>query len=110
MKRRLALLSLLVVAAMVAAENPLGAVKDFALLDPQGRKHSTEMWKAKKAVVLVFLGTECPLSNGYASEYRRLVETYGGKGVLFYGVHPDPDVGAKDATRHAGEYRLPFAV
>jgi hypothetical protein len=30
--------------------------------------------------------------------------------VLFYGVHPDPDVTAELASKHAAEYRLPFAV
>src|SRR5262245_20976318 len=93
-----------------AEEKPLGAVKDFALPDAQGRKHTADTWKDKKAVVLVFLGTECPISNGYSPEYRRLAETYATQGVLFYGVHPDPDVTAEAAAKHAAEFRLPGAV
>src|SRR5437899_612752 len=107
MKRFGALLTLLLAGA---SENAAGEVKNFALADAQGRKHSADAWKASKAVVLVFLGTECPVSNGYAPEYRRLVETYAGQGVLFYGLHPDPDVTAEVAARHAAEFRLPFAV
>jgi peroxiredoxin len=93
-----------------AEEKPAGAVKDFALLDAQGRKHTADTWKDRKAVVLIFLGTECPVSNGYSPEYRRLVKTYAGKGVRFYGVHPDPDVTGEVAAKHAVEYRLPFPV
>jgi peroxiredoxin len=93
-----------------AGDAPLGVVKDFALADAKGRKHTAEEWKGRKAVVLLFLGTECPVSNGYAPEYRRLAETYADKGVLFYGVHPDPDVTAETAAKHAAEYRLPFLV
>src|SRR5262245_29322583 len=112
MKRLAAILTVLLAGTGLprAGEKPAGAVEDFALPDAHGRKHTADAWKDKKAVVLVFLGTECPVSNGYAPEYRRLVEAYAGKGVLFYGVHPDPDVTAGAAAKHAAEYRLPFPV
>src|SRR5262249_35035865 len=42
------------------------SVKPFTLQDPAGKEHS---WKdlaaGKKAVVAVFLGTECPVNNAY---------------------------------------------
>ena len=38
------------------------------------------------AVVLFFLGTECPVSNGYAPEMQRLSEDYGPRGVVFRGI------------------------
>lgn len=85
-------------------------LNDFALGDTRGRVHTAAAWKDKKAVVLVFLGTECPVSNGYAPEYRRLVETYTSKGVLFYGVHPDPEVTAASARKHAAEYRQTWTL
>ena len=46
--------------------------------------------------MLLFLGTECPVSNGYAPEYRRLAETYAGKGVLLLRHPPRP---RRDARR-----------
>lgn len=112
MKRLIALLTILLAGSGLprAGEKPAAAVKDFALADAQGRKHTADAWKDRKAVVLVFLGTECPVSNGYSPEYRRLAAAFGGKGVLFYGIHPDPDVTAAVAAKHAAEYRLPFAV
>jgi peroxiredoxin len=86
------------------------AVKEFALMDARGKRHSLAEWKEKKAVVLIFLGTDCPVSNFYAPQYTRLAKTFTGKGVLFYGIHADPDVTAADAAKHAAEYRLTFPV
>src|SRR5262249_22994853 len=35
---------------------------------------------------------------------------YSKRGVRFYGVHPDPDVKADDAAKHATEYHLDFSI
>jgi thiol-disulfide isomerase/thioredoxin len=67
-------------------------------------------WAGRKAVVVFFLNTDCPVSNGYAPEMARLAKAYGGKDVLFWGVHCDPDVSADDAARHARDYRLDFPI
>lgn len=110
MQRLIAVLILLLSDMAVAGEKSLGSVKDFALRDVKGRQHTAAAWKEKKAVVLIFLGTECPVSNGYSPEYRRLAETYTRKDVLFFGIHPDSDVSAEQAAKHAADYRLPFTV
>jgi peroxiredoxin len=94
----------------VAVDRPPAVVRDFALMGADGMKHAAREWKECKAVVLIFLGTECPVSNGYAPEYRRLAGHYASKGVRFYGIHPDPDVTAKIAAKHAAEFGLPFPV
>jgi peroxiredoxin len=88
----------------------LGAVKDFSLSDTKGQKHTAAEWKGNKAVVLIFLGTECPVSNGYAPEYVRLAKRFGERGVRFYGIHADPDVSAEAAAKHAAEYDLTFPI
>jgi peroxiredoxin len=85
-------------------------VKDFSLPDAGGKRHTAAEWKGRAAVVLIFLGTECPVSNSYAPEYARLAKAFADKGVVFYGIHPDPDVTAADAAKHAAEYRIPFPV
>jgi peroxiredoxin len=97
-------------AAEEESKNPPTSVKDFALTDLEKRVHSPAEWKTKKAVVLFFLGTECPVSNGYAPEFIRLAKTFADQEVLFYGVHPDPDVTLDAAKKHAAEYRLDFRI
>lgn len=59
---------------------------------------------------LIFLGTECPVSNGYSPEYKRLYQEYSAKGVALVGIHPDPDVDKERARQHAKEYQLPFPI
>jgi peroxiredoxin len=85
-------------------------VMEFSLKDSAGQVRTAAEWKGRKAVVLIFLGTECPVSNGYAPEMSRLAQQFGPRGVLFWGVHPDADVTQREAATHARDYRLAFPV
>jgi len=67
-------------------------------------------WSNFHAVVLLFLGCECPISNAYAPEMERLYEEYAPRGTLWLGLHPDEDVTEADARRHAEEYGLRFPI
>ncbi len=88
----------------------LGRVTQFSLQDAQGMTHTRKSWQAAPAVVLLFLGTECPVANGYAPEMTRLTKHFSDGGVVFVGVHCDPDVTAKLAAQHAREYQLTFPI
>ncbi len=107
-----ALTSLLMIQCLPSlADESESAVRDaFSLPDTIGTTRSTAEWKVKKAVVVLFLATECPVSNFYAPEFARLAQAYGEKGLLVYGVHCDPDVSAADAAKHAKEYSLTFPI
>jgi thiol-disulfide isomerase/thioredoxin len=59
------------------------------------------------AVVLLFLGHDCPVSNGYTPELARIATAYAPKKVAFLAVYPDPDVTPDEAAKHAKEYALP---
>ena len=99
-----------------AKQSALGAGKtkapdwDFDLLDAAGRKHTAREWKTARAVALFFIGAECPISNRYAPEINRIVTAYSTRGVAFYGVHSDQDVGAEASRRHARDYGFDFPV
>jgi hypothetical protein len=43
-----------------------------------------------KAIVFLFTSTDCPISNRYAPDVRRLATKFATKGVLFRLVYPDP--------------------
>jgi hypothetical protein len=60
-----------------------------------------------KAIVLVFVGTECPISNRYAPELRRLNEKFSAQGARFWIVYPDPDVTPADIRKHLREFSIP---
>jgi peroxiredoxin len=82
----------------------------FSLEDVQGTRHTLAEWAGHSGVVLLFIGTECPVSNGYAPEMARLAREFGPRGFLFYGVHSGRNVTAASAATHQAEYDLPFPV
>jgi hypothetical protein len=45
---------------------------------------------ATKAIVFLFTSTDCPISNRYAPEIRRIVSTFAPQGVEFRLVYPSP--------------------
>jgi len=79
------------------------------LADLSGKVHALAEWQGSP-IVLVFLATECPVSNGYVPELQRLADQYASAGVAFLGVHSDPALKAEDAARHASEYAIKFPV
>ncbi len=99
----------LAAATAVVATDPPPVVPAMTRPDPTGKAWAVRPDGAK-AVVLFILSVECPVSNRYAPEMARLAAEFGGKGAVFYGVHPDPDVTPDRAGRHAAEYKLPFPV
>jgi len=43
-----------------------------------------------KAIVFLFTSTDCPISNRYAPEVRRLASAFVPQGVMFRLIYPDP--------------------
>jgi hypothetical protein len=60
-----------------------------------------------KAVVFVFISAECPISNRYAPEVRRLYETFSKRGVSFWLVYPLGDEGVRAIAKHLKDFRYP---
>jgi thiol-disulfide isomerase/thioredoxin len=63
-----------------------------------------------KAVVVVFLGTECPISNAYVPALTGLAKEYAGKGVLFVGINSNRQDDAAAVAKHVKEYSVTFPV
>jgi hypothetical protein len=57
-----------------------------------------------KAVVLVFVGTDCPISNRYAPEIQRLERRFAPQGAVFWLVYVQRAESADAIRRHIGEY------
>ena len=62
------------------------------------------------AVVLVFVSTECPISNRYAPELQRLQAAYAPRGVAFHLVYPLASEQASAVRAHVREYRYSFSA
>ncbi len=55
-----------------------------------------------RAAVLLFVAVDCPISNGYAPELRRIMADH--RDLRFYLVYADPTTTAADARAHAAAY------
>src|SRR5882757_8616748 len=57
-----------------------------------------------KAIVFLFTSTDCPISNRYAPEVRRIAEAFGSKGVVFRLVYTSPAEDASAIRAHMTAY------
>jgi peroxiredoxin len=87
------------------------ALADFTLKDPRTRKVvSLADFKDKKAVVVVFTGTECPINNAYLPRLAQLAKDYAAKGVQFLAVNANVQDTPEAVAEHARKHEVPFPV
>ena len=67
---------------------------------------------AKRASVLIFVRTDCPISNSYAPILNGMVKTYADRGVTFFIIYTSRDLSVADARAHlkAFGYTCPAIV
>ncbi len=58
----------------------------------------------KKAVVLLFIAHDCPISNSYAPEIKRILARYMPQKIAFALVYSEPGLSPTAAKQHAREY------
>lgn len=97
-------------AALLAASPVHAGPARFHLYDTAGALHQETEWRQAPAVLLFFVTTDCPLSNGYVPEMNRIAQAYAARGVRVYGVLGDATVPEDDARRHVKEYGYTFPV
>jgi peroxiredoxin/mono/diheme cytochrome c family protein len=120
MARRFALISLAVLSfagMSVAAEDAgpsrakLGErIPNLVFRDADGGKHPLHDLKNQKAIVVVFLSFECPVSKSYSKPLVDLHKELGKHGVTFLGLTVNPDDTAAEVAKSAKEYDLDFPV
>jgi len=93
-----------------AGDPPGKTVADFTLKDAQGREVSLGSFKDKKAVVVVFIGTQCPINNLYQPRLAELFKEFAPQGVAFLAINSNWQDSAKAIAEHAKKYGIPFPV
>jgi peroxiredoxin len=71
-------------------------------LDQAARSH--------KAVVVMFIATQCPYSNAYNDRMRDMAASYGKQGILFLGINSNKTEPAEETRAHARKHGLAFAI
>src|SRR5207247_3157269 len=85
-------------------------VLSFALKDVGGRAISLADFKDKKAVVVVFTGTECPVNNSYLLRLKELHDVYADRGVQFLAINSNTQDPVDKIADHAQRHGVPFPV
>lgn len=85
---------------------------DFRLQDPrdQGIVSLSGLREKHKAVVVVFLGTECPLSNQFVPVLAELHKKYNSKSIAFIGINANSQDSRERVAAHARRHNVPFPV
>lgn len=113
------LLAALVSAAVVAADDsaakpgtelPGRKIEAFKLQDFRGKSHSLADLADKEAIVVYFLGTECPIAKLYSPRVQKLAEQYEPKGVVFLGVSSNAQDSITELAAHARVYGISFPI
>ncbi|MBS0266642.1 MAG: redoxin domain-containing protein [Planctomycetes bacterium] len=82
------------------------------MLDTSGRIHSLRTEPGRTGLVCVFLGTECPIANGYIPELNRQYSALRDSqaGFAFFGVISDPHISRSEAAQHVEKFKIQFPL
>jgi peroxiredoxin len=85
-------------------------VSDFSLKDIHRRPRPLSGFKDKKATVVAFIDTECPVVNLYIPTLIALHKQYASKGVQFLAINSSRQDSFVSVSAHAQERGIPFPV
>lgn len=86
------------------------SVNNFKLKDYNGKEHSLSDYKDSKAIVLMFISTQCPVSNAYNSRMENLYKKYKNKDVSFIGINANKTEDVETIKDHAQSHGLDFII
>ncbi len=78
--------------------------------DDKGKAHRLYELENKKAIVLVFLSFECPVSNSYMAPLSEMANEFGKFGVTIWGLTTNEDDTPAEIAKAAKGFDLAFPV
>jgi len=85
-------------------------IEPFALQDYLGAEHSSVEWSDKQAVVVVFLGVECPLAKLYGQRLAEMAKKYEPLGVQFVGINSNRQDTLAEMAHYARVHQVDFPL
>ena len=109
------IISLLLVAtfafgAPLKSANGPEKIEDFTLMDYNGLEHSLSDYKDSVAIVILFIATECPVSNAYNERMENINKEYAPKGFAFLGINSNKAEFIDRIKEHAEDNGLTFPI
>ncbi len=103
------ILSVMLAGVSVYAGTP-AKVADFTLPDYNGVKHSLSDFKGAKAFVVMFIATQCPVSNAYNERMELYYRAYSYKDIMFIGINSNKQETPAEIKHHAQVNDLKFPI
>lgn len=104
------LLTLVLFASSLLYAGDVTKVEDFKLKDYNGKEHSLSDFKDSKAIVVIFVATQCPISNDYNSRMAEVYADYKEKGIAFVGINSNKQESVEEIKNHAKDNNLSFPI
>ncbi|MFT5094595.1 MAG: peroxiredoxin, partial [Porticoccaceae bacterium] len=99
------------VAKLKAADAVLGRrIPDFVLPDSAGKPTAFSDFNEARHVVVVFLGTQCPIGNAYVPVLNELQTKYRDEGVQVVAINSNLSDNAEAVAKHVKEFSVGFPV
>jgi peroxiredoxin len=108
-------LALVVNARTIVADIPAppiigSTIEDFTLPDTSGAAHTLASLKGKNGAVLIFIATQCPVSNAYNERMEKLAQDYKARGITVIGINANSTEPAAEVKDHATKNNLTFPI
>ena len=88
----------------------LNKAENFTLKDYNGKTHSLSDYTDSSAIVVMFIATQCPVSNAYNSRMVALYQDYHQKGVAFIAINSNKQESIEEISQHAQKNGFHFPV
>jgi len=89
---------------------PVQHINNFVLLDSSGKTYSLNQYRDKKIVVVIFLGTECPLAKLYTVRLEKMAQSYKNQGVVLLGVMSNQHDSVGNIAEYVKKHKMTFAM
>lgn len=103
-------ITLLTFAGVNALPGDITSIENFSLKDVNGKTHSLTDYSKAKAIVIMFISTQCPVSNAYNTRMVKIHETYKNKNIIFLGINSNKAEFVKEIKSHSADNNFEFPV
>ena len=109
-------LVVMVIASLVAfsgdTEPPIPGtrVPSFALKNVEGEVHVLDEYLEGKYAVIMFIATQCPISNAYNERIVQAHNEYASRGVSFVGINSNRQESVAEIKEHSDQHGFTFPI
>jgi peroxiredoxin len=103
------LLNVILFSIQFAVEGPK-TVQNFKLKDYNGKEVNLSDFSNSKAIVIMFIATQCPVSNSYNNRMVKLYNDYKGKNVTFLAINSNQSESIGEIKKHSVDHGFAFPV